>query len=145
MEKREFLESMTYLGLAFNKKYTNEELKIHYDFLKEYSDKILTRAIKVIIKEFNFLPKINELITKCEEIKKESQYEIIEKMKKQGYFKTTQEYEKAINFLNTNIIPVWFMEDMKKYQQENLQITSKEIKQIENKNNEMEELLKDFK
>lgn len=81
---------------------------------------------------------------KEEEIKKETQYEIIEKMKNQGYFKTTQEYEKAIMFLNTNIIPKWFIEDMKKYQQDNLQITNKEIKQIENKDNEIEELLKDF-
>lgn len=140
----EFIKNMTYLGLAYDKQYTQEEIKLYYDFLKYFSDDVIVKAIKEIIKTSKFIPKINELIEKCEEIKKETQYEIIEKMKNQGYFKTTQEYEKAIMFLNTNIIPKWFIEDMKKYQQDNLQITNKEIKQIENKDNEIEELLKDF-
>ena len=36
-------------------------------------------------------------------------------MEKQGYFAVASEYDKASKWLERNIIPAWFKEDMKKY------------------------------
>ena len=120
MGKDEFVESMTYLGLAFNKTFTKNELILHYDFLKEYDDEIFTKAVKNIIKKSKFLPKINELIEECEIVKEEVKFNILEVMKNDGYFKNIKEYEKATNFLKSGIIPKWFANDMNNYRNSQL-------------------------
>lgn len=120
MGKDEFVESMTYLGLAFNKTFTKNELILHYDFLKEYDDEIFTKAVKNIIRKSKFLPKINELIEECEIVKEEVKFNILEIMKNDGYFKNIKEYEKATNFLKSGIIPKWFANDMNNYRNSQL-------------------------
>ena len=120
MGKDEFVESMTYLGLAFNKTFTKNELILHYDFLKEYDDEIFTKAVKNIIRKSKFLPKINELIEECEIVKEEVKFNILEIMKNDGYFKNIKEYEKATNFLKSGIIPKWFVNDMNNYRNSQL-------------------------
>ena len=124
MGKDEFVESMTYLGLAFNKTFTKNELILHYDFLKEYEDEVFTKAVKNIIRKSKFLPKINELIEECEIVKEEFKFNILEIMKNDGYFKNIREYEKATNFLKSGIIPEWFANDMNNYR--NSQLTNNE-------------------
>ena len=124
MGKDEFVESMTYLGLAFNKTFTKNELILYYDFLKEYDDEVFTKAVKTIIKKSKFLPKINELIEECEIVKEEIKFNILEIMKNDGYFKDIKEYEKATNFLKSGIIPEWFVNDMNHYR--NSQLTNNE-------------------
>ena len=124
MGKDEFIESMTYLGLAFNKTFTKNELILHYDFLKEYDDEVFTKAVKNIIRKSKFLPKINELIEECEIVKEEAKFNILEIMKNDGYFKDIKEYEKATNFLKSGIIPAWFANDMNNYR--NSQLTNNE-------------------
>ena len=120
MGKDEFVESMTYLGLAFNKTFTKNELILHYDFLKEYDDEVFTKAVKSIIRKSKFLPKINELIEECEIVKEEVKFNILEIMKNDGYFKNIKEYEKATNFLKSGIIPKWFANDMNNYRNSQL-------------------------
>ena len=120
MGKDEFVESMTYLGLAFNKTFTKNELILHYDFLKEYDDEVFTKAVKNIIRKSKFLPKINELIEECEIVKEEFKFNILEIMKNDGYFKDIKEYEKATNFLKSGIIPEWFVNDMNNYRNSQL-------------------------
>ena len=120
MGKDEFIESMTYLGLAFNKTFTKNELILHYDFLKEYDDEVFTKAVKNIIRKSKFLPKINELIEECEIVKEEVKFNILEIMKNDGYFKNIREYEKATNFLKSGIIPKWFANDMNNYRNSQL-------------------------
>lgn len=120
MGKDEFVESMTYLGLAFNKTFTKNELILHYDFLKEYDDEVFTKAVKNIIRKSKFLPKINELIEECEIVKEEVKFNILEIMKNDGYFKNIKEYEKATNFLKSGIIPKWFANDMNNYRNSQL-------------------------
>ena len=120
MGKDEFIESMTYLGLAFNKTFTKNELILHYDFLKEYDDEVFTKAVKNIIRKSKFLPKINELIEECEIVKEEVKFNILEIMKNDGYFKNIREYEKATNFLKSGIIPEWFANDMNNYRNSQL-------------------------
>lgn len=120
MGKDEFVESMTYLGLAFNKTFTKNELILHYDFLKEYDDEVFTKAVKNIIRKSKFLPKINELIEECEIVKEEVKFNILEIMKNDGYFKNIKEYEKATNFMKSGIIPKWFANDMNNYRNSQL-------------------------
>lgn len=115
MNKQEFLESMTYLGLAYGKDYTEEEIKQHYDFLKDYNDITFTEAVKKLIKTSKFLPKISDLIEACESSKQQIKFEVIEYMNSVGYFKDIKEYEKTNLFLEKGIIPSWLQEDFKKY------------------------------
>lgn len=115
MTQKEFADSMGYLGLAYSKEFTQQEIMLYYDFLKEYTDETLTNAIKSIIKTSKFLPKINELIDECEKHKKQSHFEIIEFMIRDGYFKHDSEIEKAQNYLRTGIIPQWFKDVLNDY------------------------------
>lgn len=115
MSKEELLKGLTYLGTAYGKEYSQIECEQHYDFLKEYSYKTFVNAIKDIIKTSKFLPKITELLEECENFKERTKYEVIEFMKKQGYFKDTREYEKAILFMERRIVPEWLQKDINKY------------------------------
>lgn len=115
MTKEEFVESMTYLGIAYGKEYSQIEIQQHYDFLKEFSDEVLMKAIKNIIKKSKFLPKITELIEECENCKELTKYNVIEFMRSKGYFKNVNEYEKTVNFVKRNIVPIWLQEDINKH------------------------------
>lgn len=115
MTEQEFLESMTYLGLAYGKQYTQEEIKQHYDFLKDYNDTTFITAIKNIIKTSKFLPKITDLIEACESAKTHTRFDVIEYMNKVGYFKNPNEYEKATLFMERGVVPSWLQEDINKY------------------------------
>lgn len=115
MNEKEFSVNMTYLGLAYGKEYTPQELSVYYDFLKEFSDDVLTNAIKNIIKSSNFPPKISELVEECKKLKSKTKYDVLDFMNKKGYFAAPTEYEKAIRYLEINVIPDWFKADMKEY------------------------------
>lgn len=119
MTPEQFKDSMSYLGIAYGKEFTQQELTVYYDFLKEFSDETLVKAIKNIIKTSKFMPKINELVEECENSKEQARFEILEYMKAMGYFKESgyaiSEYEKAIKWLETGVIPHWFKDDMTKY------------------------------
>ena len=109
------VKGLTYLGTAYGKEYSKLECEQHYDFLRDYSYKTFVTAIKSIIRKSKFLPKITEILEECENCKEKTKFEVLEFMKRQGYFKAGTEYDKAIKFLERNIIPDWFKEDMKKY------------------------------
>lgn len=131
MTHQQFADSMAYLGIAFGKEYTQEELSVYYDFLKEFTDETLIKAIKKIINTSKFLPKINELVETCEQCKETMKFEILEYMNLQGYFKASEEYDKASRWLERNVVPSWFKEDMKKY------FKMKQQCQLENKTTKM--------
>ena len=115
MTPEQFKDSMAYLGVAYGKEFTQQELIIHYDFLKEYNDATLVKAIKNIIKKSKFLPKINELVEECENCKEQVKYDVLEFMRSKGYFGALSEYEKATRWLETNNIPSWFKEDLNEH------------------------------
>lgn len=46
----------------------------------------------------------------------EKELAIIEKMNDNGYFKKEEEFERALKWLIYNTYPLWFIEDMKKYE-----------------------------
>ena len=115
MTEIECTKGLTYLGTAYGKEYSKIECEQHYDFLRDYSYKTFVAAIKNIIRKSKFLPKITELLEECENCKEKTKFEVLEYMKNQGYFKSGSEYDKAISFLERNIIPEWFKEDLEKH------------------------------
>lgn len=115
MTENELVKGLTYLGIAYNKEFTKQECSIHYDFLKEYNYETFVNAIKNIIKTSKFLPKITDLIEACENAKSKVKFDVIEYMRKVGYFKDLKEYEKATYFMEKNIVPDWLRDDINKY------------------------------
>lgn len=149
MNKEQFAKGITYLGIAYNKKFNQEEVETFYDFLKNYDYETFKVAIKEMIKVKKFMPSISEMIEFCDKNKQHKKYEILEKMKLDGYFKDVTEYEKAIKWLESGNIPGWFKNDMKQYNI--LEIGYKETKLIQSdiptydERKEMEDLLNEFK
>lgn len=115
MTEQELVKGLTYLGTAYGKEYSKLECEQHYDFLREYSYETFVAAIKNIIRKSKFLPKITELLEECENYKEHTKFEVLEFMKSKGYFKAPSEYEKAIKYLETNIIPEWFRNDLNEH------------------------------
>ena len=72
MTEIELTKGLAYLGTAYNKQYTKMEVEQHFDFLKKYSYEGFIMAIKSIIKNSKFLPKINEIVAECEASKKQT-------------------------------------------------------------------------
>ena len=61
MNKEKFLKIMTYMGIAYNKEFTKEQLEVWYSFLKEYNDNELNNAIKNLINTEKYLPSIAQV------------------------------------------------------------------------------------
>lgn len=115
MKKEELVKGLAYLGMAYGKEYSQIECEQHYDFLKEYNYETFVTAVKNIIKTSVFIPKISDLITACESAKSTTRFDVIEYMKKVGYFKEPREYEKATLFMERGIVPEWLQNDINKY------------------------------
>ena len=116
MTIEECVKGLKYLSIAYGTQgYTEEEIKIYYDFLKIYSYEVYTISITDIVKKESFIPKINRIIEECEKNKDKIKYIVIEKMKEKGYFKNINEYEKTIKFIKDGTIPEWLKKDIKKY------------------------------
>ena len=121
MNKEQFVKGITYLGMAYKKEFNQQELELYYDFLKEYDYETFRMTIKEIIKSNKFMPSISEIIEMCEGSNKKRKFEIIEIMKQNNYFANNVEYEKAMNYLTTGIIPEWFKKDMREYYHKQLE------------------------
>lgn len=136
MKQEEFVKAIAYLGMAYNKEYSQAETMQMYDFLKEYNYQTFTKAIKNIIKTSKFVPKIADLIEECENCKSSAGYEVVEYMNKCGYFKrgysgiddngnkfeftiddehAERNYNKAIMWLEQGTVPSWLQEDINRY------------------------------
>ena len=91
-------------------------MQLYYGKLKKYDYIIAATAIDNIVTTHDFMPTLAEVLKECDK-----QYRIInkakiDKMYKEGYFKTDEEYGKALNWLfeDKPVIPNWLQEDMKK-------------------------------
>lgn len=126
MTKEELVKGLTYLGMAYNKKYTEQECSQHYEFLKYYNYATFVEAIRKIIKTSKFLPKIADLIEIMEHNIFHKKYEILDYMYAQGYFKyceygeitptkEKENYDKATYWLENDTCPTWLERDIKKY------------------------------
>lgn len=95
-------------ALMFNQLYFNK--------LKKYDYQVVAKAIDDIITSNNYMPTLAEVISACDK-----EYRIynrlrLEKLYKQGYFKTDEEFGKAMLWLfeEKPLIPNWLENDMKK-------------------------------
>ena len=61
MSKEEFLEGMTFLGLAYNKEFTKEEIEVWYSMLCGYSKKEFSDSIKRLVKTLKKIPTIADI------------------------------------------------------------------------------------
>ena len=58
MNKEKFLKIITYMGIAYNKEFTKEQIEVWYSFLKDYSEEELNNAVKVLVNTEKYLPTI---------------------------------------------------------------------------------------
>ena len=61
MNKEKFLKIMTYMGIAYNKEFTKEQLEVWYSFLKDYNYEELNNAVKNLINTEKYLPSIAQV------------------------------------------------------------------------------------
>lgn len=117
---------------SYFNKLTDEELialaQMYKDELSSYNEKTLNIAIKNLIRTSKYMPSLNEIIQECDSNKTHNANTILERMKKDGYFKSANELDKAYTWLSKGIIPTWLKEDMKRYQ---TQLLPNETKLIE--------------
>lgn len=140
MRIEELVKGLNFLGLAYGKEYSQLEAQQIYEFVKQYDYDTFIRATKEIIRTSKFLPRIADLIEVCESQKGIKKREVLEYMKKDGYFylsyrpehrldeaQATRNYMKAISFIERGIIPDWLKEDINYYynKMHNIQIEGK--------------------
>lgn len=125
MKLEEFTKALSYLGLAYDKTYTQLETSMMYDFLKEYNYETFTTAIKNIIKTSTFAPKIADLIKECDNCRVLKKNEVAKFMLDDGYFnmgycRLTDEhayrnYNKTLMWIERGTVPDWLQEDINEY------------------------------
>lgn len=115
MKAIEFTKEMKILAMSYNKDFTEETIALWYEQFKNIKKDNLHKAIKQIIITNKYMPSIAELLDGCKKENKKSKLITLEKMKLNGYFKNTTEYNKAIKWLEKDITPEWLLNDMKKY------------------------------
>lgn len=120
MSEIEFIKCMKILSASYMKDLDEDTIQIWYIQFKNIKYQVLYNSIQKLIKTNKYFPSISQLLDQCSNEKENIKFDILEKMKQDGYFKTLEEYDKANNFLQENIIPSWFREDMKKYYQASL-------------------------
>ena len=85
MDKEKFLKIITYMGVVYNKEFTEEQVEIWYSFLKDYSVEELNNAVKYLINTEKFLPTIAHI------------KEVIAKSKLSEMPEAEEEWAKVIN------------------------------------------------
>ena len=124
MKIEELIKGLNFLGLAYGKEYNQMEAQQIYEFLKEYNYETFIKAVKDIIRTSKFLPKIADLIEACEEHKDSLKIEVIEYMKRDGYFtqggllddlQASRNYSKTIMWIQRGTTPEWLKEDINDY------------------------------
>jgi len=123
MEQSSFVKIIRVLQVAYpyyfndmSKETSVAFMQLYFSKLKKYDYKVVSTAIDNIITDNKYMPTLAEVIKECEKQYKEINMKRIQEMYKQGYFKTDQEYGKAMMWLleEKPIIPSWLQEDMKK-------------------------------
>lgn len=101
-------------------------MQLYYSNLKKYRYEIVKVAIDKIIKTNDFMPSLAEVLKECDKQSKLYYTEKLKEMYKIGYFKTDEEYGKAVMWLleEKPLIPEWLKIDVDKF------IETNTIKQI---------------
>lgn len=137
MEQSHLNKLVKVLTLAYPyyfKEMNKEDLVIfnqfYYSKLKNYDYNTVARAIDKIISTNKYMPTMAEIISACDNGKKEYYKNVLKAMNEDGYFKTEREYTKAVTWLlEASLIPTWLKEDIDKF------IEKSKINQIEMEEN----------
>ena len=92
-------------------------LQLYYSKLKEYKYEIVAKAVDNLITTSNFMPSLADVIKECDRQSKLYYRKVLEKMYKENYFKTDEEYGKSVMWLleDKPIIPKWLKGDIDKF------------------------------
>lgn len=127
MQPIEFTQQMKILAISYGKDFDSDTINVWYQYFKGVENETFKRAINKIIITNKFMPSIAEILEFCEKEKENIKLFVLDKMKEKGYFKTTREYEKALDFAKKDVIPKWLLKDM---QEEYKILSSKQNKQL---------------
>lgn len=100
--------------------------KMYQEQIVGYTPETVLKTIDEIIRTSKFMPSVAEILEKCDKQARSYTFDILEKMRLDGYFNrgaygeldsmhATRNYEKATMWLSEGIVPRWLLEDMKKY------------------------------
>ena len=115
MKKIEFIKGIKMITNFYNKEFTQDQLVDWYMFFEDVEAEDFYKAIRKIARESKFAPTVNDLLENIKLVKNDKYKEIVELMKKDGYFHDPVEIEKTIKFIKENNIPSWLKADMDKY------------------------------
>lgn len=133
MEQLNFSKIVNVLRIAYPYYFKDMEKEstimfnqLYYSKLKRYDYVVVSNAINNIIENSEFMPTIAEIMAECDKETRKLYKIKIDKMYSNGYFKTDQEYGKALQWLfeDKPIIPSWLLEEIKGYEEKLL--TSKD-------------------
>lgn len=93
--------------------------QLYYSKLKKYDYVVVSSAINKIIEKSEFMPTIAEILTECDKETRRLYKIKIDKMYANDFFKTDQEYGKALQWLfeDKPIIPNWLLEEINGYEE----------------------------
>lgn len=111
MTAEEFSKALTFLGVAYNKEFTNEQAKIWYEFFKTTSEETFKKAIKRLIATNKFMPSIAEINQEIALIDNphlglnplKEWEEVLRLIRKYGYYKTNEALAE-MNLLTRNVV-----------------------------------------
>lgn len=83
--------------------------------MADYEFLVMVEAVKNYIITNKFQPTIAALIEEYNKIKLFHKTEIVRQMRDAGCFKSSSEYQKALTFIERDIIPDWFRDMMIKF------------------------------
>ena len=138
MEQLNFSKIVNVLRIAYPYYFKDMEKEstimfnqLYYSKLKRYDYVVVSNAINNIIENSEFMPTIAEIMAECDKETRKLYKIKIDKMYSNGYFKTDQEYGKALQWLfeDKPIIPSWLLEEIKGYE-EKLLISKKTNKNV---------------
>lgn len=136
MEQSNFSKIVNVLRIAYPYYFKDMEKEstimfnqLYYSKLKKYDYVVVSSAINKIIEKNEFMPTIAEILTECDKETRRLYKIKIDKMYANGFFKTDQEYGKALQWLfeDKPIIPNWLLEEINGYE-EKLLMSKKQIK-----------------
>ena len=126
MEQLNFSKIVNVLRIAYPYYFKDMEKEstimfnqLYYSKLKRYDYVVVSNAINNIIENSEFMPTIAEIMAECDKETRKLYKIKIDKMHSNGYFKTDQEYGKALQWLfeDKPIIPSWLLDEIKGYEE----------------------------
>lgn len=126
MEQLNFSKIVNILRIAYPYYFKDMEKEstimfnqLYYSKLKRYDYVVVSSAINKIIEKSEFMPTIVEILTECDKETRRLYKIKIDKMYANGFFKTDQEYGKALQWLfeDKPIVPNWLLEEINGYEE----------------------------